>query len=503
MKTRKNLIVKGGLIAGILILLNIIALSHFFRLDFTADQRYTLSSSTETLMAELNEPITVTAYFSADLPAYYARIKRDFKDMLIEYGNLSKGNLVYEFVDPSETPELEQQAIQAGVQPLLLDVREKNKVKQQKAFMGAVIRMGERSESLPFIQPDGAMEYELSTSIKKLSIIDKPLVALLQGHGEPPIGELPQVKQQLDVLYDVVGLQLTDTSIIDQNTKTVVVLAPTDTIPVAHIRQLDQFMMQGGNVLVALNRNRPDLQQSAIYGLSTGIEPWLREKGINVLENVVLDANCGNISVRPQGSFFTFNVPFPFLPSILKFEEHPITAGLENVMLEFASSVEFSGDTSIQSFIPIVTTSEQGAVQSLPTVFNFEKQWQDGDFPLANVPIGAAVVSKTNPEMGKLIVIADGDFVINGSGQQMTEKQPDNISLFVNSIDWMSDETGLIDLRTKAVTFRPLDQLEESTTEYIKWLNFLLPVLLVIIYGVFRAQKKKRLRKLRMVGNHG
>jgi len=68
----------------------------------------------------------------------------------------------------------------------------------------------------------------------------------------------------------------------------------------------------------------------------------------------------------------------------------------------------------------------------------------------------------------------------------------------VNAIDWLSDETGLIDLRTKAVTSRPLDQIEDGRKNFLKWLNFLLPIILVIIYGIIRTQRRRSIRNKRM-----
>jgi len=68
----------------------------------------------------------------------------------------------------------------------------------------------------------------------------------------------------------------------------------------------------------------------------------------------------------------------------------------------------------------------------------------------------------------------------------------------VNSIDWMSDATGLIDLRTKTITSRPLDQLSDAKKATMKWGNFLLPLILVIIYGLFRLQWRRKQRLKRM-----
>ena len=99
-----------------------------------------------------------------------------------------------------------------------------------------------------------------------------------------------------------------------------------------------------------------------------------------------------------------------------------------------------------------------------------------------------------------MIVIADGDFPVNTGGQQQI--QPDNISLMVNSIDWLSDDTGLISLRTKGVSSRPIKQMEDSTRGVLKWLNFLLPIILVLIYGFIRYQYRRNQRVARMEANY-
>src|SRR5580693_6772112 len=95
-------------VIGIIILVNVLSDSFFFRLDFSADKRYTLSKATKDILANIKSPITVKAYFSENLPPDIAKTKRDFKDLLIEYVNRSKGKIVYTFINPNEKEELEQ-----------------------------------------------------------------------------------------------------------------------------------------------------------------------------------------------------------------------------------------------------------------------------------------------------------------------------------------------------------------------------------------------------------
>jgi ABC-type uncharacterized transport system involved in gliding motility auxiliary subunit len=102
----------------------------------------------------------------------------------------------------------------------------------------------------------------------------------------------------------------------------------------------------------------------------------------------------------------------------------------------------------------------------------------------------------------KLLVVGDGDFAINGQGQQAQQLSPDNVNLLVNAIDWMSDDTGLIELRTRGITSRMLEQIEDGKKNFLKWLNVLLPVLLIIAYGIIRLQRNRLIREKRRNANY-
>jgi ABC-type uncharacterized transport system involved in gliding motility auxiliary subunit len=112
------------------------------------------------------------------------------------------------------------------------------------------------------------------------------------------------------------------------------------------------------------------------------------------------------------------------------------------------------------------------------------------------LPVAVAVEGNfagNNPS--KMVVFGDGDFAVNGSGQNAQRLQEDNVNLMANAIDWLSDDTGLIALRTKGVSSRPIDpDLEVATKTFLKYLNFLLPIILVIVVGFIRYQYRRNLR---------
>jgi len=501
---KKKAYLKTSLLLGILLVLNLLSNEFHFRVDLTRGKQYTLSDATIDILKKLEDPVTVKAYFSVNLPPNIAKTRQDFQEMLIEYSNRADGLLQYEFINPNEKESVENEAAQNGIRPVMINIREKDQVKQQKAFLGATISLGDKHEVIPFIQPGAAMEYALTTAIKKISVTEKQSIGFIEGHGEPALADLSQVNEQLNVLYNTEEVRLTDTTAIPQKIKTLVWMAPTDSIPPSHLQHVDEFLSKGGRLVVAINRVSGNLQNSSGSAVTTGLEGWLQNKGVLVQDNFVIDTRCGSVNVvQQQGSFsFQTQIQFPYLPLAQKFAEHPITKGLEGVLFEFVSSMSYIGDTS-KRFTPLVFSSEKSNSLKAPLYFDVQKQWTEADFSQQYLVLAAVLEGKlsgTSPS--KMVVIGDGDFAVTGPPQRQQKRPADNINLLTNSVDWLSDDTGLISLRTKGVTSRPIDQLEDSTKTILKYTNFLLPILLVIGYGLVRNQRNRMTRLKRMSENY-
>lgn len=504
MKQKKNITILVLLVMGIIVLLNILSNRFFLRLDFTADKRYTLSDATGNILENIQQPVTISAYFSEDLPPEIALTRRDFKEMLVEYRTMSRGMITYEFINPNKDEETEGKAMQAGVQPVVINMREKDQVKQQKVFLGAVIQMGEQSEVIPFMQPGAAMEYALSSALKKLSVEDKPAVACLQGHGEPPLHALMQARTSLEVLYRIDQVSLTDSTNTLGQYKTAFMVGSVDSFSGAQLAQLDNFLTEGNNLFIAMDRVKGDLQNAYGSSFSTGLEAWLASKGIVVNNDFLVDQSCGAVSVQQQQGPFSFQtqIAFPYLPLIKNFADHPVTQGLEQVIFEFVSSVGYSGDSSVR-FTPLLMSSEHAATLAPPLYFDVSKEWTDADFPLSNVPLAGVYEGKLAGNVNsRIVLVADGSFPVNGTGQEARQINPDNVSLLVNAIDWLSDDTGLIELRTKGVNARPLDDIEDGKKTLYKYLNFLLPILLAVGYAFYRFQRNRSIRYKRMEADY-
>lgn len=500
----KKIYLTTFLIIVIILVLNLLSNEFHVRLDLTEGGQYTLSDATEDILNNLEEPVTIKAYFSQNLPPSITKTRKDFQEMLIEYANRADGMLQYEFIDPNEKEAYATEAVQNGIQPVMINVREKDQVKQQKAFLGAIVSLNDKQEVIPFLQPGAAMEYALSTAIKKISVTEKITIGFLQGHGEPTLAEMAQLNQQLQVLYNTQEVSVTDSTEVPANINTLVVVRPQDSLRGLQLSRLDAFLARGGRLVLALNRVDGNLQNAFGSSVSTGLETWLAGKGVEVEPNFVVDAKCGAVTVQQQQGFFTMQsqVAFPYLPIVGKFSDHPITKGLETVIFEFASSVKFLGDTS-RRFTPLIFSSEKSNVMAAPQYFDINKQWTEADLPLSGIVLGGVLEGKLSGGTdSKIVVIADGDFPVNGAGQQPRRLQPDNVNLLSNAIDWLADDTGLIELRTKGVTSRPIAELEDATKTLLKYTNFGLPLVLVMIYGLIRFQQNRMKRLKRMALNY-
>ncbi len=356
LKSKLNIIILAILL---LVGVNFMARYFFFRIDLTENNEFTLSKASKEILKNMDESVEITAYFSDDLPVDIMKTREELENLLNEFSNISKNKLSYTFVAPNKDPKYEEEAAKFGIRPVMINVREKDQAKQQKAFLGAIIKAGDKTDPIPVIQPGTAMEYAFITSIKKLVGKNKPLIGFVQGHGEPSIQELAQAYQELSVLYNITPVQLHDTVDLDPY-KTLIMVRPTDSIPADHFRLLDEYITKGGNMVLAFNQVNANIQYGMATAMNTGLKEWLQTKGLHVEDALVKDTRCGQVNVQQQQGFFSFSTPvqFPYLPLIQKFSEHPVTKGLEQVMLEFASPMNFTTTHNV-AFTSILYTSEK------------------------------------------------------------------------------------------------------------------------------------------------
>lgn len=174
----------------VLVLLNAAAVTLFWRFDLTAGKVYSLSDASRRVVATLSEPLTIKVFFSRNLPAPYNHTEQYLRDLLEEYAVYGDRTLNYTFYDvsPKEGGEMtteagrnQQLASGYGIDPIQVQVIEKDEVKFQKAYMGLVLIHGDMIERLPAITATDGLEYRLTTTIQNLN---NKVSALLRLEGK-------------------------------------------------------------------------------------------------------------------------------------------------------------------------------------------------------------------------------------------------------------------------------------------------------------------------------
>jgi len=342
------------------------------------------------------------------------------------------------------------------------------------------------------------MEYELTKAIKKLTIKEKSSIGILQGHGEPGLQQLQHIYYELGSFYDVQTIYLTDSTNELDKFNTLLVIAPKDTFPESHLAQLTRFIEQGNSMLLALNTVGMDENNQYGQKIETGVPNWLKQFGVNVNSDYVVDVNCPTVTIQQQmapGQMQIIPINFYYYPSIVNFGDHPISGGIEQLSFEMVSSISFMGDSSV-AFTPLLKTSEKSGTKGNYMLNDLMRQWTDSDFPLSGLTVGAAIEGNLAGTPTKMVVIGDGDFPVGN--QRQPQINPENLNLLVNSVDWLSDDTGLVSLRTKGATSRPIDEdLDKSKKRFIKAINMALPILLIIIIGIIINFRNKNIQNKR------
>ncbi len=171
---------------AVIVLINIVGVTLFFRMDLTRDKIYSLSDASRDVVETLSEPLSIKVFFSKDLPAPHNNTERYLKDLLEEYS--SRGGKLFNYtfynVSPEEgtltqdTDENREIAKSYGIHPVQIRIMEDDEVKFKNAYMGLVIIHGDLIEKIEAITSTNGLEYTLTTAIQKLNNKISALLAL-------------------------------------------------------------------------------------------------------------------------------------------------------------------------------------------------------------------------------------------------------------------------------------------------------------------------------------
>lgn len=321
-------------VIGSLVLVNVMGLRFFGRLDVARDGAYTLAAASKETLKALEEPVTITAYFTENLPAPYSSNARYVRDLLEEFRSASHGQVAFEFIDPAgqetdkdketrrevkqdifgrrfhEPTSVEKELTSAGVQPVELRVIEDDQQQRRRAYMGLVIKHQEKKEVIPVVKSVDGLEYDLTTLIRKLSRSRTPVIGILQGHDEPSMREkLRFLNSALSQTSEVRPVTLGEKGRFDGSLDALMVIGPKTALSAKEIKAVDQFLMEGKSVALFLDSERVDLQQFNPTEATHGLTPWLSQYGVTLGDQLVADVNSASINVSEQRGFMLVQMP--------------------------------------------------------------------------------------------------------------------------------------------------------------------------------------------------
>ncbi len=557
---------------AIVVLLNVIGNFVFTRFDLTSEKRYTLSPTTKEILNKLDDYVYFKVYLEGDFPAGFKKLRRETKEMLDEFRAYSK-YIDYEFINPSESEDANERQenykllYQSGLNPTnVLDRASDGSSKQMIIWPGALVSYRNDTEiAIDLLEnqigqsPEEALnasmqnlEFRLIDAVKKVTRLQKPNIAFIEGHGELGAMDVYDITQTLSQNYNVNRVEIggridalmhrTQNEDVDIKAfisyDAIIIAKPLQPFDEKDKFLIDQYIMHGGKVLwmvepVYATMDSLQSQESTIgVEMDLNLDDMLFKYGVRLNRNLLLDLTCASIVIRtgqmagqPQMEYYRWFY-FPLLQAA---SEHPMVRNMNAIKADFVSSIDATTSANGIEQIPLLKTSDYTKISGAPVFISLSmlKQVPDqrffpskgqnvayllkGSFPslYANripqeIVDDQAMQFLPESKPTAMIVVADGDIIRNQIDirrkmplalgfDQYTGNTYANKEFIENCISYLVDGEGLIDIRSRELKIRLLD-MTKIAKERTKWqlINTLIPIGLIIALGFVMAFIRKR-----------
>mgnify|MGYP000291545348 FL=1 len=538
----------------VLIAINYLSSLVFKRFDLTQDKRYTLSAASLNVIKEVSSPIVVDVFLIGDdFPSEFKRLQRETKQLLEEF-SANNSNIIFHFINPLEDEATRdsniQQLTQRGLTPMQLSVQENGKNTQEVIFPWALASYKNETVTIPLVKNKiGSSQQELvSNSVQHLeyafadgfSKLTKPKrrkIAVLKGNGELEDKYLFDFVKKLSEYYFIAPFTLDSVSVNAQKSfsqlKTfdlIIAAKPTEAFSEEEKQVLDQFTMNGGKSLwlidqVAIEKDSLYNEYGKTFAIARDLNltDFFFKYGVRVNPLLISTLYSAPITLAiGEGSNSQFqHLQWPYSPLASSTSKHPIVNNLNMVKFDFANPMDTIKNnikkTILLESAPL--TKLEGTPREISLDLVTEQQdpslFNKGNQPLA-VLLEGKFTSVYNNRVKpfqllnerdesvptKMIVIADGDLikndVIKNVPQELgfdrwTGKTYGNKEFLMNAVNYLLDDDGLINIRSKEIDVAFLDQ-EKIASQKTYWqiFNILLPLGLLTILGfAFNYFRKK------------
>lgn len=554
--SKKNNLKSVLIILAIVVLANVIGSSFFHRFDLTKDKRYTLSPTSLNIIKQVQNPLSIKVYMQGDLPAEFKRLQQETKQLLEEFQAYNT-NIVFEFVDPLENEDASMDNIKdlyrKGLTPINITVDDKGKQSQAMVFPWAIAVYDNKEVNIPLLKNImGAsttqkvigsvqhLEYSIAEALNKVTKAKQKKIAVIKGNGELQDILMAKFLLQVRESYHIGPFTLDSVAKSPigslealEKYDLAVIAKPTETFTDAEKQVLDQFIINGGKTLWLIDQVSAEMDSlydssgaTLAYPKDLNLNDMFFKYGIRINPDLVKDEQGSPIKLATgeQGSatqFQEFN--WKFAPQVYPNSLHPIVKNLGGIKFDFANPID-TLKNGIKKTI-LLQSSQYSKKIGTPTEINLNSVAEEtspndylnkGKIPLSVLlegsfhsmfenrvlPFEQKTFQPTGKE-NKMIVISDGDLIKNQLDKnfqpvelgydQRSGNLYDNKDFLINCVNYLLDDTGLINIRSKDLDLPLLDKekVYENYTR-IQFLTIGLPILILVLFGVVFTFLRKR-----------
>lgn len=544
-----------GILLFVLLPLVIILAVSGIRLDLTKEKRYTLSDSTIKVLESVKRPIMIDVYLEGDFPADFKQLQSETKFMLENFRKVNS-NIDFKFIDPIKTKIPKDTLLSHGIYPSVLDDRKSGKTSQIEIYPYALIKNGKIKVTVPLVveqnYTDNAellnksienLEYNFISKLKMATSEHFKKVGVLVNQDELSPGEFQGFMNLALENYDAgpiipknqKELSLADVPLLKQMSA-LVIAKPRKAFTDEEKVILDQYIMNGGKTLWmidAVNAEMDTLMRSEKlmpYPVDLNLTDFFFNYGLRINPALVKDvkkfAKLKFVAGEVAGNAQYSTQPWPYFPLGIAENENPITKNINPVKFEFPTSIDTLGGrkniktdvlfesserTSLKQVPNYVSLEEINSVDSLgqqekpstPKIFAVALQGKFTSAYASRIERKSYPGFKASSPENKMIVIADGDIarnkVVNGKPlplgmDVLTQERFGNEQFLKNALDYLLDDSNLMELRNRNIEERLLDRyLINEERNYWQWFNSLLPLVIIgILGGLFFWIRKRK-----------
>jgi ABC-type uncharacterized transport system involved in gliding motility auxiliary subunit len=482
-------------LGAILVLLNLLGVFGVnMRADATDAQVFSLSKGSKRLAASLDDQMEIRAYFSAELPPPYNAMGRYVRDLLAEYRDASKGKITLRVVQPT-TDEDKQAAERDGVDRVADQKLESDSFSVQEGYRGISFHYLGDTKSIRRVDTTEGLEYSITQTIKEL-VGEKTEVGVLGGHEGPTLAQgLSALKQYLPT-YELKEVKAD--AEIPRTLKALLVIHPETPLTETELRYINQYVMRGGSLAVFGGGVKVDTGGQQQQGMppspptgkpiDTGLNKLLEKWGLTLDNRIVADAQCGRARMPTQIPGLAIPVPYPPVP-IVGFDEtqrkHPALFRIAQVAMPYsvrlALNDNLKGDKEVKRTVLARSTESAWLMEGDSIDLQAKERWTvpgyNGPYTLGVALEGklpsafTAEAASTPPAEGEAppppIAAPDraekaARVLVFGSGYFMRDEflpppqQGQNfmsgaIAFALNSVDWLAQDSDLIEIRAKNI----------------------------------------------------